>query len=154
MCLPSLQSLILNPHSSSPATWLPSSPDRSQLVYHARLHAVQPWRPLELVFSTPTAKMSSVIREDGVTDPSGRACQAPCDLHSWELSPIHRAWAASRCEPLSPGCSWLVYEQATGPCWAHHSLSQEVEIGTEVLIWAFDGRTLERGSLTSWCWSP
>lgn len=75
-------------HSSSPAVWPP----------HVSWPSCPPsWRRLELVFSLPKSKMSSVIGRWGrgplLTYLSGY------DLHSWEMSPIHRGGVPALVSP-------------------------------------------------------
>lgn len=124
----------------------PLAPDRWLSVCPACLHEVRPWRPLELVFSTTTAKMSSVVRERWSQDPSWCVCQTHHAPHSWQLPPIHRAGLPAIASPRA----LAVADWSRNRLLAHvgpSSLSQEVDIATEPLSWTFHGRTLGRGPL-------
>lgn len=80
-------------HSSSPAVWPP----------HASWPSCPPsWRRLELVFSLPKSKMSSVI---------GRWSRGPLLAYLSGYDPFlgnvpnTQGRGASPCEPSAPGCS-------------------------------------------------
>ena len=129
------------------------SPDWWQSAYHAHLHNIQLWKPLELVFSSPTAKMSSVITEDGVMTPLGVSVRLTMiSTHGKCPQYTEGGGLTAFVSPCSIAVAdWSINRPLTYP-GHNHSVSQEVEIETEVLTWTFDGRTLERGSLMFWCW--
>jgi len=120
-------------HSSSPAAWLPFSPGQQQSAYHAHFHNVQLWKPL--VFSSPTAKMSSVIREDGIINPLGVSVRLTMiSIHGKCHQYTEGGGLTAFVSPCSIAIAdWSMNRPLTYP-GHNRSVSQEVEIETEVLI--------------------